>query len=293
MLGENIKVHFAGTEQIDFGLIAYEAGVKYFLFTCFPFISRQFGIKGFPITCKTMFPPEVLQSVGKHVIMDSGLFTLMFGAHAGQRDKKFIYAWQDALVQFVLDNNIKATCVEVDCQKVLGVEEAWQLRRRLKEQLPNNRNINVFHYEDGRKGFDRLIEFSEYIAISVPELRIVRPRTYKNEVIQLARYAKHKKPTIDIHLLGCTETGILERTRFCTTSDSTSWQSVNRYGRIGKYHVSQIKESEKAKAHHVVKKVLDKCGIEITPKRLDYYSNYYLSAKVCKSMYTKACGSQE
>ena len=41
MLGDNIKVHFAGSEQIDFSLIAHKAGVKYFLCFCHPAVWRS------------------------------------------------------------------------------------------------------------------------------------------------------------------------------------------------------------------------------------------------------------
>ena len=33
MLGDTLKVHFAGSEQIDFAIVARKAGVKYFLYT--------------------------------------------------------------------------------------------------------------------------------------------------------------------------------------------------------------------------------------------------------------------
>lgn len=292
MLGDNLKVHFAGSEQIDFSMIASKAGVKYFLFTCFPFISQQFGIKGYPITCKTLFPPKEIEKFSQHTIMDSGLFTLMFGAHKGKRDKAFLNQWMDAMIQFVLDNNIKATCVECDCQKVLGVDEAWAFRRRFRESI-RNPIINVFHYEDGNMGLDRLIEFADYIAISVPELRIVKPKTYKEDVYRLACYIKNRKPYIKIHLLGCTEVKMLERCNFCTTADSTSWQAVNRFGRILGNHVKTIRPEVKERCKQAVLDTMRACSIEPTEKRIDYYSNYYISACLHRREYEKAAGSQD
>ncbi|MBR6860253.1 MAG: hypothetical protein IKM73_02865 [Acidaminococcaceae bacterium] len=292
MLGDNLKVHFAGSEQIDFSLVANKAGVNYFLWTCFPFISDQFGIKGFPITCKNLFPPHEIAKFAKHDIMDSGLFTLMFGAHKGKRDKAFLLKWQYAMIDFIKKNNIKATCVECDCQKVLGVEEAWQFRRIFRDAV-HNQIINVFHYEDGNSGLDRLIEFSPYIAISVPELRIVKPKTYKDDVYRLACYVKNKKPEIKIHLLGCTEVKLLERCNFCTTADSTSWQAVNRFGRILGNHVKTIRPEVKQRCAQAVRETLAACNIEETPKRMDYYSNYYISAWLHKREYERYAGSQE
>ena len=292
MLGDNVKVHFAGSEQIDFSMIASRAGVKYFLYTCFPFISPDFGIKGYPITVKTLFPPKEIEKFANHAIMDSGLFTLMFGAHKGKRDKQFLMNWQQAMIEFVKSNDIKAACVEVDCQKVLGVDEAWEFRRQFREAI-DNPIINVFHYEDGHRGLDRLIEFSDYIAISVPELRIVKPKTYKEDVYRLACYIKNRKPGIDIHLLGCTEARLLSRCRFCTTADSTSWQAVNRFGRILGQHTKTIRPEIKEQCRAAVVDVLNRCSIEPTEKRLDYYSNYYISAMLHKREYAKAAGNQD
>jgi hemolysin-activating ACP:hemolysin acyltransferase len=132
--------------------------------------------------------------------------------------------------------------VEVDCQKVLGVEKAWEYRMKMQEKVPN-RIINVFHIEDGQKGLDRLIEFSDYIAISVPELRFIGKKNYLN---QIAHYIKNKKPQIDIHLLGCTEKQKLKELNFCSSADSSSWISGVRYGQIetfnGKGHIKNLKK---------------------------------------------------
>ena len=292
MLGDNLKVHFAGSEQIDFSIVAHKAGVNYFLWTCFPFISEQFGIKGFPITCKTLFPPAEIEKFAHHSIMDSGLFTLMFGAHKGKRDKQFLMKWQYAMIDFVKQHDIKSSLVECDCQKVLGVEEAWQFRRIFRDAVPNQ-IINVFHYEDGNSGLDRLIEFSDYLAISVPELRIVKPKTYKEDVYRLACYVKNRKPSIKIHLLGCTEVKMLQQCNFCTTADSTSWQAVNRFGRILGNHVKTIRPEVKEKCAQAVREMFQECGIDETEKRMDYYSNYYISAWLHRREYEKYAGSQE
>lgn len=293
MLGNNIKVHFAGTEQSEFAHCCSKGGVKYFLFTVFPFISQQFGIKGYPITQKKFFAPAELKKLSKHTIMDSGLFTLMFGAHAGKRDEEFLWRWQQALCDFVNKNNVQASCVEVDCQKILGPEQAWKFREKLKDMLPNNRQINVFHIPDGRKGLDRLIEFSEYIAISVPELRLAKRKTYKEDVYKLACYIKNKKPAIDIHLLGCTEQELLSRCNFCTSADSTAWQTVNRFGTIMGHHVSELNKELLQKCCKDACDVLDYFGIEKTEKRKIYYTNYVAATTILKGLYASWAGSQE
>lgn len=226
----NIKVHFAGAENlIRSNLILNGAGSKYSLFTIFPFLCDQFNIKhGYQN--KGLTYAEVATNNfenSKHCIQDSGLFSLMFGSYKGEKSEKFIIDWYEKLVETTLTGQYKGTVVEVDCQKVLGVKKAWELRKRMKTDLPNNRQINVFHKEDGQKGLDEMIEFSDYIAISVPELRALKQKNYTERI---AYYIKNKKPEIDIHLLGCTENKMLRDLSFCSSADSTSWVSLNKYG---------------------------------------------------------------
>jgi hypothetical protein len=291
LLGNNIKVHFAGTEQIDHALVIHKVPVYYYLFTVFPFIAPRIGIKPFPILVKKLFVPKELEKIAKHLIMDSGLFTLMFGSHAGNRDKAFLDNYFALLIDFIQTNKLSCTCVEIDCQKVLGIDAAWEYRYKMRDML-QNKQINVFHIEDGQKGLDRLIEFSDYIAVSVPEIRLVK-QNHKEAVYQLACYIKNKKPGIDIHLLGCTEAELLKRCRFCTSSDSTSWQQPNRYGHIGNYHVSSIKTERLDEAVDAVRSMFNYCGITETQYRLKYYSYFYVSGLVHKRKYESIAGNQD
>lgn len=243
---DNIKVHFAGCEvQNQFEAIK-TLGVNYGLYTCYPFVERMiFKKPKSPIMALKFMNkdnlakeiPHYIIKSNKHTIQDSGLFTLMFGAAKGNCDEKLVNLWYDKLVEFTLENSLDVTCVEVDCQKLLGVEKAWEFRKRIKEDLKGHRIINVFHLEDGRKGLDRLIEFSEYIAISVPELRFAKK---SNHVVWLANYIKNKKPSIDIHLLGCTQMNILRECKFCTSADSTSYISGKRFGFLGTKHINSL-----------------------------------------------------
>lgn len=293
-IGENVKVHFAGSENVEFAYILHDSGVNYFLFTVLPFIMDQFNIKWGRITsCKDRFPHIELPKMSKHVIMDSGLFTLMFGACKDVHpDEKFIRRYKDAICNFVNENHIDRSiaCVECDCQKLLGTELAWELRTQMREQIPNT-VINVFHFEDGRKGLDRMIEFSDYMAISVPELRIVKPKTYKEDTYRLACYIKDRKPSIDLHLLGCTERALLHKCKFATSADSTTWQQVNRYGGILGRRTSEIKESKVKEGWEHTKQLLMEIGIEPTDKRIYYY--YWMAGHLLKREYTKAAGPQD
>lgn len=295
----NIKVHFAGLENQDFAEVLHKcSGINYSLFTVFPFIAHEVGIKPMKMKTCTTESSNYLQNASRHTIMDSGLFTLMFGAHAGRRDSQFIEKWYNLICEFVTKNEYKGTVVEVDCQKILGIEKAIEYRERMKIDLPNNRQINVFHKEDGQKGLDRMIEFSDYIAISVPELRALKQKNYTEH---LANYIKSKKPSIDIHLLGCTENKFLESLNFCSSSDSTTWQQVNRFG-VLKYNDgtktfsaknSNINlESLMIRYEKQITQILSK-WMEVTAKRLDYYSKYAIAGELLKLQYENYAGNQD
>ncbi|MBQ0154166.1 MAG: hypothetical protein KBS70_05215 [Bacteroidales bacterium] len=290
---DNIKVHLAGCEVQN----QYEAvrllGVQYGLYTCYPFVERMvFGKSTAPImplpyqkeNPYKLIPEHIIKNE-RHVIQDSGLFTLMFGSKKGKVDGSIINKWYDGLVEFTLANGQGATCVEVDCQKVLGVEQAWEFRERMRKDLPNNRIINVFHLEDGPKGLDRLIEYSDYIAISVPELRFAHK---KNMVTPLAHYIKNKKPEIDIHLLGCTELALLHENRFCTSADSTSYLSTKRYGFIKGHHQKNIKTDMVQNMVGIERwNAINQLNNEINTNGL------CLTIEYLKQQYQKACGNQD
>lgn len=136
-LGDNVKIHFAGCDGNESAYVALkEASVNYCLYSCFTFIDKKSPQSDFTLPENHII--KVQDREMKHVIQDSGLFTLMFGAGKNRKvDHDYLVQWQDKLIKFVLDNNLKATCVEIDCQKLLGVDEAWWFRKRMRDKLPN------------------------------------------------------------------------------------------------------------------------------------------------------------
>lgn len=291
-LPDNIKVHFAGCEVQNQYIAVEKLGVRYGLYTCFPFVERMVFGKGIsPIMpLKWMnnpakdIPKNINQSM-RHTIQDSGLFTLMFGSRKGKKDEALVNKWYDKMIEFTLSHGQPVTCVEVDCQKILGVEKAWEFRERIRRDLPNNRIINVFHLEDGIWGLDRLIEFSDYIAISVPELRFANKKNY---VPLLARYIKKRKPSIDIHLLGCTEIELIHSCNYCTSCDSTTYVAGKRYGYLDRRHINTINKD----------KVIELVGKDV----YEYVAQYnkdtnvnflMLSIEKLKRQYQKAAGNQD
>lgn len=227
-----MKVHFAGNRE-QCGESLLKAGVRYRL--------ESF----FDIACRGRSDGVDVWNRFNHTIIDSGLFTLMFGAEASKGiDEKFCVDWLDRYVEFINTTPFRnASFVEMDVQKKLGIEAAWELRHEMRRRVNKGTLVNVYHLEDGNP--DRLIEHAEYIAISLPELRFnVSDRERQKITRYIASKAKSKGKRV--HLLGCTEKSYLRDFRFCDSCDSTSWQSGFRFGSLktsafGKVSIGQIR----------------------------------------------------
>lgn len=90
-LPDNIKVHFAGAEVSAQYIAIQKCGVVYGLYTAFPFVEKiVYGKTSAPIIPLRWMSnpakdiPTYLESSMRHIIQDSGLFTLMFGARRGK-----------------------------------------------------------------------------------------------------------------------------------------------------------------------------------------------------------------
>lgn len=293
MSSNNIKVHFAGSDNSANAISALKSvGVNYRLYTAYPFIANSGEKKDRKI---------IENHAGfNHIIIDSGLFTLMFGADKNKKKTpEMIRDWMHRLVNFVKNQNFESgrvSVVEVDAQKVISPEFTWEIRKEMRQLLPKQEIINVFHLEDGKNGFEKICEFSDYIAISVPELRIAQPKNYKNTTCALARLARNIHPGIKIHLLGCTEQSLLKSNRFCTSADSSSWLSFARYGFIGKNHVSNLSKESIAKANREVEISCKKLGFEYKKPTIageKSVASYYYGALKSLKDYEKWCGKQD
>ena len=298
----NLKIHFAGGEAlIRSNMILQGAGSKYVLFTIFPYLCDQFGIKHGYQRNKEGYKDiaENNMKYSRHSIQDSGLFSLMFGAAKAARSKEFIDSWYHKLVETTRENGYLGSVVEVDCQKLFGVDAAWYYRERMRKDLPENRIINVFHLEDGQKGLDRLIEFSDYIAVSIPELRNVGK---KNQAERIAHYIKNKKPEIDIHLLGCTENKLLKSLNFCSSADSTTWTAFNKFG-FFRFNNGQktfnVKKKQinrdllKEKYFQKAVELMEISGYKITESYAFYFACDLLQLEYLIKQYTYYAGPQD
>ena len=95
---ENLKVHFAGCETLAHFYCARAANINYTLFTVYPFIVNKILENKEPQ--KTTVAKYIFEN-SKHTIMDSGLFTLMFGSEKGKKDKRFLKRWTDLIIEFI------------------------------------------------------------------------------------------------------------------------------------------------------------------------------------------------
>lgn len=231
-----MKVHFAGSRKVKSGVVGntlLKAGVNYRL--------ESF----YDVAIRKQYDDIKVWNKFNHVIIDSGLFTLMFGAEAKKGiDVQFCEKWFNDYVQFINDTPfINASFVEMDVQKKISPEYAWELRLRMKAAINKGTVINVYHLEDGNP--DKLIDHSDYIAVSIPELRL---NVAEKERLSITRYIarKAKQKGKKVHLLGCTEKKYLETFSFCDTCDSTSWMSAVRWGEnkthtFGNVNMKQIR----------------------------------------------------
>lgn len=280
---DNIKIHFAGLESRDKAIIATEMGINYGLYSAFQFVYKKiFGKR--KSLCDLDF--DVIRFVCKkmnHVIQDSGLFSLLYGAKKDLMSKQLIYKWYDALVEFTIESKVNASVVEIDCQDILGDDIAWDLRQRLKNDLPNNRIINVFHLSDGIKGLDRLIEFSDYIAVGSST-----PSDSSYSMFEVSSYIKNKNSDIDIHLLGCTIPNTLNKCRFCSSADSTTWFRSIKYGDIKKYHINDLDTNK------VRKLVGNRIYENVKNVSNEVNANAFCaSVEMYKRLFEMSCGNQD
>jgi len=214
-----MKVHFADMGCFNNADALINTGVKYTLQTFHQIHKAKY---------KLSFDFEYLNQF-RHLIIDSGLFSIMFNYDKNVVfDSVFAEKWQFDYIQWIKTSRFKnASFVELDVQKKLGPDYAWDLRYRLRAELPDTQIINVYHLEDGNP--DKLIEYANYIAVSIPELRF---NVSRKELLSITNYITSKAVSKGkkVHLLGCTDLKLMKQFDFCYSCDSTSWMAGSRFG---------------------------------------------------------------
>ena len=183
------------------------------------------------------------------------------------------------------------TIVESDVHKLLGMDAVFELRKYFENSGMNV--LYVWHKEEGIEGLYRMAEKYDYIALSVPELRIickgkVRYQDAVKDLLQKIKSNVKKMPRI--HLLGNTVMETME-TNIAYSCDSTSYLAGAQFGRVMDFDDCKIKSiSIRSKEHLINRSRLKRELInemdevlEISKGKketmLNYISNVYLSAR--------------
>lgn len=87
LFDSNIKVHFAGSdgEEIFYAALC-AAKTRYRLYSCYKYIVNKSPDADFRLPANHVI--KVQDRENRHVIQDSGLFTLMFGKGKNQRQTR-------------------------------------------------------------------------------------------------------------------------------------------------------------------------------------------------------------
>ena len=179
---------------------------------------------------------------GSDWIMDSGLFSMMFGSDKGKLTTLDDYRrYAEGYLEFVTKWKWKHAIVECDVQRVLGVEECEILRDEFFRSSSFD-VIYVWHLPETVEGLKKLVARSKRVALSVPELRYkltgsgeLDDRTrvtgasavIKKALVSLLKTCRDYGPDARIHLLGNTSDTLLRLP--ADSSDSTSWAAPKRW----------------------------------------------------------------
>lgn len=211
------------------------------------------------------------------MILDSGLFSFMFGSKRGEIPETY-EAYRDFTLRYLDDVarlDWPGVIVEADVHKLLGMEALWKLRELFKPL--GDRVMYAWHVPEGIEGLRELARRYSYIALSVPELRIAFGGTHRRgtdaykraawALLAEARAACKVPPRI--HLLGCTVPELME-TSLAWSCDSTSWMSGAIYnnptwgflhGELRKFQ-PLYKHADRVAWNEYRRRIADRYGIE-------------------------------
>lgn len=240
-LNHDLHVDFALMESYGCLLAAIIADCRNGLFTSYNFVKghmkKNISTYG-DVPVGVFF--DIISRQFSHLIMDSGVYSLVYGKDKHvKKDRKEISSWYDAYTDFI-NKYVPSTVniVEVDCQSATGTDDAWLFRKRIRSDCPYHKVINVWHVEDGQYGLDKLIEYSDYLAI--PPRQLLRYKFSHEKIKQLVRYIKSKKHSIKIHLLGYTHMETLKQIKNLVYSvDSSTWKMFSRFGTLPSIGLNQ------------------------------------------------------
>lgn len=280
-----MKVFLAGCEDFPFLYLTEIARHPYTLFSYYHWSNTS------PANKKQV--EEIWERYPQEIICDSGLFTLMFGVgKGGNYDLQFMREYTTKYIEVAKTFKCKRlTIVESDVHKLLGMKAVFELRKQFEDcGLPV---LYVWHREEGIDGLYRMAEKYDYIALSVPELRILCKGKvrYQDAVKDLERRIfQNVKRLPKIHLLGNTVMETME-TNISYSCDSTSWLAGGRWGRFvhfdnGRLTAVKVTDEIYRRTEHLFRTQYER-EYELlkaqyghrSPKYLPYILTMYLSAR--------------
>ena len=162
-------------------------------------------------------------------LLDSGAFTFMSNTKKAVDWNEYLQKYIDFINKYDVDYFF-----ELDIDAVVGYEKVKELRRQL-EKGTGKKCIPVWHKSRGIDEYKKHCEEYDYIAIGGLASINIGSSEYPF-LKKLAAYARSKN--VKVHCLGFTVAGI-EKFGFYSV-DSTSWNSISRFGSIFKFNGSRI-----------------------------------------------------
>jgi hypothetical protein len=222
-----VKIFLAGNDGAEYAIVLHALGYPYRLCSYFYLSGPRSRARELVMDCANSSP------AGSEWIMDSGLFSFMFGAEKGVLNTYEDYrGYAETYVAAMKEWGWKHAIVECDVQRVLGVPETERLRDEIFR--PSGlETIYVWHIPEGEEGLTALAKKERRVALSVPEFRQVLgrgtgPHSAIMKGLRLIRAAGREDQRV--HLLGNTQRDLLHAPVPADTCDSTSWLSGGQYG---------------------------------------------------------------
>ncbi len=222
-----MKIFCAGGDRTEFSIAMQAVGYPYRLCSYY-YLKEEPRTRALMMECIAMAPES-------EWIMDSGLFTLMFGS--GQGILKGFDDFKRYAVDYVAamkEWGWRHAIVECDIQRVLGVAETHRLREEVFE--PSGLEvIYVWHVPEGEAGLAAMARRYKRIAVSIPEFRQVYGSggfsdggAVKKAMLHSLKVIRDSGGNPRVHLLGNTERSLIDAPG--DSCDSTSWMSGGRFG---------------------------------------------------------------
>lgn len=166
--------------------------------------------------------------VSRDLMIDSGAFTFL----RSKKMLKDITPYVENYINFLRQHKIEKY-IEMDIETILDRKSMLKIRRRLEKET-NKQCIPVWHIEQGKSEFFRLLDEYKYIAIGglhSSKMKIHETKTYFKWFIDEA----HKK-SCKIHGLGFTNISDLHNYDFDSV-DSTTWINGFKYGTTNAFSI--------------------------------------------------------